>query len=341
MSHPDKSCVRLAVALHGLLAEASLPPRVLELPTGTWRQAERLAERVRRAGSRGWHLAARRLRRDLRYALGSVSTHLREIEQTLFDVQDSTYLATANDLYRDLDALAEQFDSCTIDPQAQFLAVVTEPISLDSHYLGPFEIRLELRRPLHAAPYRVIALDPHPAANRDGVTHPHVSDEVLCEGEGQAAIRQALAQGRLLDFFEIVRRLLKTYNLESAFVELALWDGEDCSDCGESARPEDRYECQRCESVTCIDCATTCGACECSYCAHCICKCLSCKDAFCGDCLRNCAVCRSDVCTSCLDSQERCTDCHEEEPTEDLDAPAQPAGITVHADGLGQVAVPA
>lgn len=341
MSCLDKSRIRLAVSIHRMLAEASLPLRVLELPSGTWRRAERIAGLVRRADSRGWHLAARRLRRDLRHTLASVSSHLREIDQTLFDVVDSPYIATPNDLYRDLEALAEHFEMLTFDPKGQFLSVVTEPVTLENRYLGPFEIRLALRQPLHAAPYRVIAQNPQPAANREGVTHPHVSDEVLCEGEGQAAIRQALAQGRLLDFFEIVRRLLTTYNLESAFVELALWDGEDCSDCGQSARPEDRYECQRCESIICIDCATTCGGCESSYCAHCICKCQLCSDAYCGDCLRSCAVCRSDVCPSCLDSQERCSDCHEEEPTEGLDAPAKPAGITVHTNCMGQIALPA
>ena len=36
--------------------------------------------------------------------------------------------------------------------------------------------------------YRVIALDPHPATKSESITHPHVQDERLCEGEGHAAI---------------------------------------------------------------------------------------------------------------------------------------------------------
>jgi hypothetical protein len=43
--------------------------------------------------------------------------------------------------------------------------------------------------------YRVIAKDAHPAESRENVTHPHVMDEVLCEGDGKHGIRRALSEG--------------------------------------------------------------------------------------------------------------------------------------------------
>ena len=63
----------------------------------------------------------------------------------------------------------------------------------------------------------MIALDPHPAALNDAVTHPHVSDERLCTGDAGAAIQAALAAGRVFDFFTLVRSVLVTYNPESPY----------------------------------------------------------------------------------------------------------------------------
>jgi hypothetical protein len=91
------------------------------------------------------------------------------------------------------------------------------------------------------AALRVIAKDPPPCESRENVTHPHVMDETLCEGHGRHAIRQAIAQGRLLDFFTLVANGLRTYNEESPFVALELWYGAACSDCGAVVDDEDRF----------------------------------------------------------------------------------------------------
>lgn len=312
MNRPDKSLVRFAIFLRGLVVGRAPSTRIVELPEGIWRQAQDLLRRSRRAESRHWHLAAESLRRDLRYLLGSFGSYLRELEHSLFCPESTTYSATANDLLRDLEHLKEEFDSFTIDGERRFVSVVTEPVTLENRYFGTFEIRLDLHGPLQGARYRVHALDPQPSASRSDVVHPHVCDGVLCEGDGHAVIRSALAQGRLFDFFEIVRRLLTTYNPASPFVELTFWDGEDCSDCGETTRPENRYECQRCESLTCIDCASTCSGCDSSFCADCIGSCQACHQAYCGECLRACSVCNREICTSCLDIEERCPHCHED-----------------------------
>ena len=66
----------------------------------------------------------------------------------------------------------------------------------------------------------MIALIPIPAAPNEEVTHPHVSAQKLCAGEGQAAIEAALTSGRIADFFMLVDRVLHTYTEGSAFIEL-------------------------------------------------------------------------------------------------------------------------
>ncbi len=41
----------------------------------------------------------------------------------------------------------------------------------------------------------------------------------------------ALTEGRLLDFFMIVRQVLQTYSPDSPYVSLDDWYGRQCSDC--------------------------------------------------------------------------------------------------------------
>ena len=89
---------------------------------------------------------------------------------------------------------------------------------------------------------------PIPLRSNEDVTHPHVSDEAVCEGDGRVPIRKALEQGRLLDFFVIVRNLLQTYNSGSPFVSLDDWEGIRCADCGASAGEDERWTCVKCES---------------------------------------------------------------------------------------------
>jgi hypothetical protein len=341
MDRPQKSLVRLALAIHRLLASPSSPNRMIELPAGSWQRATDLVRQIRRAELQFWHLAAATLREDLRGALTRLQSQLIELERSLSTSPPSSYRERPTDIYRDLVSLENHFESMSFDVKFHHLSVTTEPITLEGHYLGLFEIRLDLRRLAAESPYRVIALDPHPAASREGVTHPHVSDEVPCEGDGRTAIRQALAQGRLLDFFQLVVSLLRTYNRESPFVELALWNGESCGDCGETVTAEYRYECQRCEDTVCSECQSTCGACEGSFCSSCICKCAICHDAYCGSCLSGCAACPRVVCSNCLDEHERCPHCHEEKTSQSPDAAAETADPAVHTHGLGQTPLPA
>lgn len=338
MDHPSQSLIRLTLAIQRALDPSRSPARLIELPTGSWGRASELIRQARRAELQGWHLATARLQTDLRHALAALQSPLAELEQLLTRCSSLPYRAAPAEIYGDLCSLASEFDALEFNLPSQWVAVTIEPITLEGHYLGPFEIRLDLRRLAAELPYRVIALEPHPAASRAGVTHPHVVDEVLCEGDGRAAIRQALLQGRLLDFFHLVANLLRTYNRESTFVELALWNGEDCSDCGGSVTADESYVCERCAETVCGDCQGACGACERGFCSRCVGQCDHCQQVCCGRCLESCAGCQRDVCPMCLSDQERCPPCHEQEQPAEMPTSAAATGAAVSAHGLGQTA---
>ena len=120
--------------------------------------------------------------------------------------------ASVSAIYLDLRALESEFEEVEIDLKTHELVVTTDAIELDGVLLGEFQIRLTWTDIGDSSPpYRVVALDPHPSARRDDVTHPHVQDEQLCEGEGRTAIAAALADSRFHDFFLLVNRLLHTY----------------------------------------------------------------------------------------------------------------------------------
>ena len=82
----------------------------------------------------------------------------------------------------------------------------------------------------------MIARDPHPAESRENVTHPHVMDEILCEGEGRHSIRQALAQGRLLDFFTLVAWRASNLQPRKPVCGARIVAGGSCGDCGRHER---------------------------------------------------------------------------------------------------------
>jgi hypothetical protein len=285
-------------------------------------------------------LAAALLSADLRYSLASFDSQLADILRELPSSTVTENLVTTSDIYEDLVALGEEFEEINYDRKGRWLSVTTEPLELEGVFLGPFEIRLDWRRGEQT--YRVSATDPHPPESRENVTHPHVMDDVLCEGEGKHAIRQALAQGRLLDFFTLVAGVLRNYNPESPFVELALWYGQSCSDCGAVVSEEDYYICQKCGSAVCPGCEVSCSGCDDSCCSECSTTCSGCHDSYCQSCLRRCKDCRAGVCSGCLSQQERCPKCHEEEQYGECDdSPPEASDLAVQPDHVGQAAVSA
>jgi hypothetical protein len=340
----DKSLLKLAIAIHAQLLRCDCREPLVELPTSQWQRCAELVSRARRARLRGWHLAANVLLKELSYSIPCIEQDLSALNQRLQRGRPQPRIVTAKDIYLDLIALRHEFEQVDCEVRDCCISVTTEPITLSGIYLGPFEIRVSWTTAVRgdSLRYQVIAKDPHPAESRSNVTHPHVMDETLCEGDGRHMIRQAMSQGRVLDFFMLVAGVLRNYNPESPYVELALWHGGSCSDCGASTGDEESYSCHKCGGTICSDCECLCSGCEESCCSDCLCSCASCNDNYCRRCLNSCMECQSRVCSDCLTENERCPNCHEAQlEDETSDQAAEAVNPEVHADGLGQTPVPA
>ena len=263
--------------------------------------------KLRTCQVRNWHGAAKRLIRTGESIVRDVPYHVRQVEEAL--VAQKQRLPTVGDIYADLLQAGREFPEFTWRPREQKLVVQTEAIELECTYLGPFEIQLyvpDLAEMRTCAPYRIVALDPQPAANNPHVTHPHVSDEQLCPGDAGAAIQAALATGRICDFFTLVTSVLGTYNRDSPYVALDDWFGVACYDCGCMTDRDETYWCRCCEHDFCTDCVSSCDQCSDTTCLGCLKECMSCGNSTCLNCIDTCPVCEEPVCHNCLTT---CPDC--------------------------------
>ena len=167
----------------------------------------------------------------------------------------------------------------------------------------------------------------------------------LCEGDAAVPIRAALAEGRLCDFFLLVRSVLETYNPHSAHVTLNDWYGSPCYDCGGITDDDRGYFCEGCDHDFCEDCISSCRCCDDSRCVGCLDDCPHCDEPTCGGCLKTCNDCRKPCCRNCLDDGI-CPAClekknknpqHKDTTDDDNDSipSAQPAGIAGISRGAG------
>ncbi|MHC4582512.1 MAG: hypothetical protein ACYS14_13735 [Planctomycetota bacterium] len=275
------------------------------------------SRKMKASVARSWLCAAQRCCAGLSRLLGEVDYSLPRIRSLAEKPQKET--AKLPLLIDELDGLQKEFGDIEFDASKNTISAVTESIMLDGIYLGPFKIQLELNKLdqlYYSSPYLVIALEPNPAATNDSVTHPHVSDERLCEGEGSTAIRTALEEGRIGDFFTLVRSILNTYSPDSPYVSLDNWDGTTCYDCGYTMSSEDTYFCPSCEHDYCPDCSTYCRRCEETVCLGCSGQCAYCEEMLCRNCVSACEECGKLFCESCL-KDDLCPNCTEEQEQED------------------------
>lgn len=222
-------------------------------------------------------------------------------------------------LVDELNQLQEEFGSLELENAQNTISVITEPITLEDVHLGSFRIQLELNKLselYQSSPYYVVALNPNPAATDETVTHPHVTNEKLCEGDAALAIRKALEQGRLCDFFTIVRSILNTYSPDSPYVPLHDWDGVSCYECGYVTDSENSYYCSFCDNSFCEECCSCCHICYETICNGCSQLCESCEESTCPNCINECAGCGLLFCNSCLE-EELCSTCRQERKAED------------------------
>lgn len=351
---PDRILLRAALRMHASLSGYHRRLPAVTLPEWSWTECVNLQRKLEMARSRRWNGAEGRLRQRLETTLRCLLTEIDRQSQVLTAAATRPAVAPVSEIVRDLAALDGEFDGFRIDLRERTVTVETEPIVLEDVNLGRFRIRLEWSRCDNLPDYSVLAVDPRYLDGDDAVTHPHVENGYLCEGDGKAAIRVALESGRLFDFFVLVRQILQTYNASSAYVTLSEWDGGSCSDCGGSVSDDEALHCQNCESLLCGECCRGCGTCGEGCCYGCLFRCGDCEQQICRACLNRCPVCRGDYCAECIDAEEpgRCRACRaaEHKPAGEPGPPAgpkavpaarEPAGAAVPSDGLGQAAVPA
>ena len=324
----------VARRLHGHLVRDRDALRDSELPETAWSDCQTQFRRIRKAQSHHWEGAVRVLRRDAREALTQLLIGIETTRHAIDPERNAPVVMSAAEIYRDLISLDDEFPEVRCDLDRGHLSAVTDPIELEEVFLGAFEIRLHFTHtPLD---YEIVACDPQPPRCCDHVTHPHVEDQSLCEGEGRAAIRNSLQQGRLADFFLIVRQILNTYNGSSAYVALDRWQGRDCPGCGSELNDEECSECEACGSDFCHACIRDCTVCGAFGCDDCQVQCPGCEESVCRHCLKECDRCGEPLCERCLDDKN-CRNCQAKTKEDEQ----QSARTAVHAVCLGETAISA
>ena len=343
MEDQQRKLVKAATRMHERLLRCRWAIPNHALPEREWSACMKTRRLLRLAALRQWRAAAGDLKDQLAIQLRDLRYELDRLEADVLRPEQDLEIPSPHQIHDDLVVLDQEFDGLQVDLKRQTLSVQTEPIVLDEIDLGRFEIELDWSDLGGTGGYEVKALDPYPAKADSDVVHPHVRQNSLCEGDGQAPIRKALQQGRLLDFFLLVRQILDTYNPESAYASLDRWDNSlSCGDCGDGMSEDDSTCCGRCGRDLCGECISSCYGCDDYRCSDCLTQCKSCEDWFCSGCLSSCEGCEKQVCNGCL-TDDLCPECLEQRKEEqDVEEPETAvAAAAVHAVCVEQAAVPA
>jgi len=313
------------------------------------RQLQRQVELGRVARDRGWAAATAHVEEAAHHELIQLE---RAVQQAIS--QGAAYSSryqrmvqpTLRESFEDLRQLQEEFEDVQLELVEGSISVTTEPIELEGVFLGPFEIRLvldQLGNAADARAFEIIALDPHPAATNESVTHPHVQDQKLCAGDAAATISMSLRAGRLCDAFLAINAVLNTYNPHSPYVALDNWSGIACSDCGAIIDEDEAYYCEGCEQDFCGDCINSCGCCEASRCRGCLEEDRESEVLCCSGCQEHCGECRRMVDTDSFDQESGlCPGClerrreQEQAETPESEPQTQTQEINHEHEQLGQ-----
>lgn len=262
---------------------------------------------------KNWLIGAESIRSRIERNLNDFSHHLQRFKELINS--DETVSANFIDIFAELMQIEQEFGKLKIDFSEKTISVTTGDIVLDDISFGPFEIRMcirQIQKLYSDCCYRIIALEPNPAGGNDSVTHPHVSDERLCEGDGHVAIRNAIEQGRFCDFFTLIASILRTYNPDSPYVSLDEWGGRSCYDCGYTISEDESYYCEKCDREYCSQCSTYCRVCDTTVCLGCSSECRGCGEPVCRDCTDVCIECQERFCKDCLNEEGLCQNCESE-----------------------------
>jgi hypothetical protein len=234
---------------------------------------------------------------------------------------------TKESIARMLNQLAGDFEGWRMERTARgwHLVVMTKPITLHCTVtgldvpLGRFMIKLSLNGLTRGLirPYKVIP-ETRAYAFNDGNPHPHVRDDVLCEGNGEIGITNALNSGDLFAFFILIEQILNTYNASSPYVRLESFAEKfrrrrpeealaqqrpnqlnrtpqyefECEECGTGFDSDDTlYGCALCDRQVCESdqCSVWCEYGDSTICSQCVSRiyergCPDCSGFATGDC---------------------------------------------------------
>jgi len=301
-----RQAIRAAVRIHEHLQGPAHHGSVVTLPHSAWEDLCQTAQRLRHADNQGWRAASQSLIHDVDYATHRFQREMEGLRQSLLARSQPEDIASSRDIANDLLALGGEFAEVSIDLQEHSVSVLTAGIELEDVYLGSFRIVLVWERIGQRPAYSCDAQEPNHPQDREDITHPHILDHQLCEGEGAASIKASLRAGRLYDFFLLVRQVLGTYNAESAHVALANWNGGlSCHGCGSWVSEDDYSCCDRCDDSVCSDCSWMCSSCSCSVCSECSSFCSKCDERYCMPCLATRDGKTLLLCETCLEAQQK------------------------------------
>jgi len=297
------------------------------------------------AVEKGWFGSAEKIRTRVNRNLSDFTYHVQRFKDLVNS--DETKLPKLADIFSELSQIDQELGEYQFDLNEKTISVITEPITLEDIPFGPFEIKLfidKIDKLYTESPYFVIALQPNPAGANDSVTHPHVSDERLCEGDGVVSIRKAIEQGRFCDFFTIIVSILQTYNPDSPYVSLDDWEGISCYDCGYTISGDDSYYCECCDSDFCSQCSTYCQMCDTTLCLGCAYECPGCNEPVCQNCTAKCKDCEEIYCKDCLTEDGLCQSCQEqrkddENEEQECESKKPEACPAVQSDSVGKVTI--
>ena len=261
-----------ACRIHRVLSHVQVQSKAMSVPSLSTLAAEQQVleqcwRMLNKARDWGWMLCADILQRRLIAQIAAVHSASRNIYPARV-----SEVPAVTDILSEIRHLEDEFDLVMVFPKEKYISVTTDAITLEDVDLGAFTIQLDLdrlarRRDVSA--FTIVAENANPATSDSACTHPHVRDESLCAGDASVPIAHALAEGRIGDAFQLINRVLHTYNNGSAYVTLNDWDGRDCGDCGNTTPGDYMYGCELCGSDFCEDCIRTCDGCELSICCNC------------------------------------------------------------------------
>jgi hypothetical protein len=323
-----RQAIRAAVKIREHLLGPAHSAQQAALPQDAWEELGRTMRRLRYTERRNWQAASQSLLQDFDYTAGRLQREIELLRQNLASSGTPKLVTTASEIAADLIALDDEFESVTLDLKERSATVLTASITLEDVYLGPFRVVLHWEQIGRTRAYVVHAEEPNCPEDRDDVTHPHVQENHLCEGEGAAPIKASLNAGRLLDFFVLIRQILGTYNPESAHISLANWHGGvSCTSC-DSTLPRDDYStCERCVEPLCGSCSSGCDGCSRYVCNECSGDCAQCGNHFCLGCLTSPPGTYRLLCDTCLEAQQK----DPSDDTKDEVPPEPPASPTAAA----------